>query len=42
MKFAAQRSCDWPRPPSPIGWPSMLTTGITIWLADVLKASRAA
>src|SRR5665213_4388923 len=31
-----------PGAPLPTGLPSMLTTGSTIWLAEVMKASRAA
>ena len=39
---AAARLPPGPALPLPTGRPSILTTGITIWLAEVMKASRAA
>ena len=39
---AAARVAIRPGAPLPTGRPSMRTTGMTIWLAEVMKASRAA
>ena len=41
MKSRSQPPGQGPGWPLPIAWPSMVTTGIAIFVADVMKASRA-